>query len=154
MILSFQGFLEERAHAYHFEKPWDKRWRQGKRWIELSPDDRKRVTSALVKLLISKGFGSAFSSRLVGEVCELKREKAGTELRDVKEYATLLNSTARYGYAEVGMRICMGDREEYLKKANDLLKNHRRHIVNGIQFVKKKVFRSMACSSTSTQAIT
>jgi RecJ-like exonuclease len=109
-----------------------------KRWIELSPDDRKRVTSALVKLLISKGFGSAFSSRLVGEVCELKREKVGTELRDVKEYATLLNSTARYGYAEVGMRICMGDREEYLKKANDLLKNHRRHIVNGIQFVKKE----------------
>jgi len=108
------------------------------KWIELPLSNKRKVVSALVKLLISKGFGNLFSSRLVGEVCELKREKIGTELRDVKEYATLLNSTARYGYAEVGMNICMGDREEYLKKATELLKNHRRNIVHGIQFVKKE----------------
>ena len=112
--------------------------KEERKWIELEYEEKKKVVSELVKLLITKGFGNSFSSRLVGEVCELKREKIGTELRDVKEYATLLNSTARYGYAEVGMRICMGDRDEYFKKATELLKNHRRNIVSGIQFVKKE----------------
>ncbi len=112
-----------------------KKWRK---WIDLNHDERKKIISALVNLLIAKGFGNKLSSRLVGEVYELKKEEIGTELRDAKEYSTLLNSTARYGYAEVGLEICMGDRDEYLRKAMTLLKNHRRNIANGIQFVKKE----------------
>ncbi|MEA2055142.1 MAG: DHH family phosphoesterase [Candidatus Thermoplasmatota archaeon] len=113
----------------------EKKWRK---WIDLNQTERKKIISALVELLIKKGFGNAFSLRLVGEVYELEKEEIGTELRDAKEYSTLLNSTARYGHAEVGLKICMGDRSEYLKKAIALQRNHRKNIANGIQFVKKE----------------
>jgi len=124
--------------SLNIELKEEKKWR---RWIDLDGGEKKKIISALTNLLITKGFGHSFSSRLVGEVYELKNEKIGTELRDAKEYSTLLNSTARYGHEKVGLEICMGDRDEYLKKAMALLKNHRRNIVNGIRFVKQEGIR-------------
>jgi RecJ-like exonuclease len=47
-----------------------------------------------------------------------------------------LNSTGRYGHAEVGLNICLGDRDESLRQAYELLASHRRSIVKGINFVK------------------
>jgi len=112
-----------------------KRWR---RWIDFSTREQRIVISALCRLLITKGFGHQSVARLVGEVCELQDEETGTSLRDAREFATLLNSTARYGHAEVGLNICLGDRDEYLHQAHNLLKSHRKSIVQGIQFVKNE----------------
>ncbi len=112
-----------------------KKWR---RWIDLNAWERKEIVSTLVKLLLSKGFGHAYASRLVGEVYELVDEERGTELREAKEYATLLNSTARYGYADVGLQICMGKRGGTMEKAKKLLRNHRKHLVKGLRFVKEE----------------
>jgi len=125
------SFLKETGVELKNGKAWRK-------WIDLDEGERTKIISALTKLLITKGFGSSLSLRLVGEVYELNKEEVGTELRDAKEYSTLLNSTARYGHEDVGLEICMGDRGEYLEKAKSLLKNHRRNIVKGIKFVKQE----------------
>jgi len=76
--------------------------------------------------------------RLVGEVYTLQREEPGTELRDASEYSTLLNATARYDYAEVGLAVCMGDRGEAFNYARDLLEAHRHNLVNGLSLVADK----------------
>ena len=68
-------------------------------------------------------------------------EKEGTELRDAKEYATLLNSTARYGHADVGLNICMGKRGETIERAKKLLRNHRKNLVEGLRLVKEEGIR-------------
>ncbi len=128
---SSRSFLKELGIELKDEKKW-------RRWIDLNENERKKIVSALTNLLITKGFGSSLSSRLIGEVYELKKEDVGTALRDAREYSTLLNSTARYGHEKVGLEICMGDRGEYLGKAMTLLKNHRKNIVNGIRFVEKE----------------
>ena len=111
---------------------------QWRHWIHYSLDERKKVISQLVKLLLSKGFGYELTSRLVGEVYELTNEPVATELHDAKEYATLLNSTARYGEFEVGLEVCLGDRGEYLKKARSLLRGHRHNLVEGLQLAKEE----------------
>ena len=85
-----------------------------------------------------KGFGYEFAKNIVGEVYILKKEKEGTELHDAKEFATLLNSTARYGQHEVGLKVCLGDRDKWLKKAQNLLKGHRHNLVEGLQFAKEE----------------
>ena len=109
------------------------RWR---RWIDLTKEEKRKILSAITKMLLQKGFGNALAKRLIGEVYILTQEDQGTELHDAKEFATLLNSTARYGKPEVGLRVCMQDRDEALKEARSLLKSHRHNLIEGIQFAK------------------
>lgn len=108
-------------------------WR---RWIDLDKTERRTIISNLLTLLLNKGFNSQIALRMIGEVYELSAEEVGTELHDAKEFATLLNSTARYGEYEVGLNICLGDRGEWLKRGRTLLRGHRANLVEGLQYAK------------------
>ena len=110
-------------------------WR---RWIDLSKEERRIIISNIAKLLLTKGFGHKITKRIIGEVYILIQEKEGTEVHDAKEYATLLNSTARYGKHEVGLKVCLGDRDKWFKKARNLLIGHRHNLVEGLQFAKEE----------------
>lgn len=109
-------------------------WR---RWIDLREEEKRKILSEIVKILIRKGFGSAFAKRIIGEVYLLSREEEGTELHDAKEFATLLNATARYGEPEIGLRVCLGDREEAFKRARSMLRKHRQSLLEGLQFARE-----------------
>ncbi|OFV67826.1 recombinase RecJ [Methanosarcinales archaeon] len=110
----------------------DMRWR---RWIDLTPDEKQRIVSGLVEHCVKHGVDGV--ERLIGEVYTLSREPVGSELRDATEFSTLLNSTARYGEAQIGLRIAMGDREEAYKRSKELLREHRRNLTAGVNFVKE-----------------
>ena len=110
-------------------------WR---RWIDLSKDERRLIISNIAKLLLTKGFGHQITRRIIGEVYILIGEKEGSEVHDAKEYSTLLNSTARYGKHDVGLKVCLGDRDKWFKKARNLLIGHRHNLVEGIQFAKEE----------------
>ena len=110
-------------------------WRK---WIDLSKDERRLIISDIVQLFLSKGFGYKIIKRIIGEVYFLMKEEEGTELHDVKEYATLLNSTARYGQYDVGLKVCLGDRDKWFRKAKNLLRGHRHNLVEGLQFAKEE----------------
>ncbi len=109
---------------------------QWKCWAHLSKDERRRIISNIAEILISKGFGYKITKRIISEVYILNKERKGTELHDAKEYATLLNSTARYGKYLVGLNVCLGDRDKWLKDAQNLLRGHRNNLVEGLQFAK------------------
>ena len=111
------------------------RWR---RWIDLSKDEKRVILSGIAQRLLLKGFGHDMVKKLIGEVYILLREEVGTELHDAREFATLLNSTARYGYHDVGLQVCLGDRDKWLKKARNLLRGHRQNLVEGVQYVKEE----------------
>ena len=57
-------------------------------------------------------------------------------MHDAKEFATLLNSTARYGEYDIGLKVCLGDRKKALKSARSLLQGHRHNLVEGMQVAK------------------
>ncbi|MHC1582369.1 MAG: DHHA1 domain-containing protein [Candidatus Syntropharchaeia archaeon] len=109
----------------------EENWR---RWIDLTKEEKKKVVSGLAQLLLSYGLEP---ERLIGEVYTLTREEEGTEVRDASEYATLLNATARYNHEDVGLAICMGDRGHLYKKALNLLREHRKNLSEGVNFVKE-----------------
>lgn len=109
------------------------RWR---RWIDLAPFERRRVVSELVTLLLEKGYGHKLVRRLVGEVYLLAKEPEGSPLHDAKEFATLLNACGRYEAGDVGYQVCRGDREAYYEKALELLKGHRKYIVDSLYVVR------------------
>ena len=75
---------------------------------------------------------------LVGTTYELVAEPEGTELRDASEFSTLLNATARYERADVGLGVCLGGREDALERARRLLANHRRNLSEGLEYVRRE----------------
>ena len=110
-------------------------WRK---WVDLEKKERSIILSALAQIILTKGFGYQTAERIIGEVYLLSQEQVGTELHDAKEFATLLNSTARYGQYETGINVCLGDRDKWLKKARNLLRGHRANLVEGLQFAKEE----------------
>ena len=123
------GFLQELGITMKDGDSWRK-------WIDLCKDERRLIISSIAQLLLSKGFGHKITERIIGEVYVLQNEQEGTEIHDSKEFATLLNSTARYGKCEVGLKVCLGDRDKWLSKARNLLLGHRQNLVVGLQFAK------------------
>ena len=110
-------------------------WR---RWIDLTKNERNLIISNIAQTLLVKGFGYKITKKIIGEVYILDKEEEGTEVHDAKEFATLLNSTARYDKYDIGLRVCLGDRDKYLKKAKNLLLGHRANLVEGLQFAREE----------------
>jgi RecJ-like exonuclease len=110
-------------------------WR---RWVDLTDDERQTVASALVQRAVSRGVSPDRIEGLVGTTYTLVEEPKGTELRDVSEFSTLLNATARYERADVGLAVCLGNRDGALERARTLLANHRRNLSEGIQLVERE----------------
>jgi len=109
-----------------------------KRWVDLTDDERRAVASALLKRAVASGVPASRVNDLIGTTYTLTAEDEGTELRDVSEFSTLLNATARYERADVGLAVCLGDRGAALDRARTLLRNHRKNLSEGLELVKSE----------------
>ncbi|MCK5548269.1 MAG: DHH family phosphoesterase, partial [Thermoplasmata archaeon] len=107
------------------------RWRS---WCDLKQFERKLVISEIVKLILQTGYGSAKAETLIGDVYVLCEEDG--MLSDAKEYSTLLNSCGRYEKADVGLKVCLGDRDKEFGKALKLLRGHREYLVNSLKYIR------------------
>ena len=139
------GISNDAAGAIEFLSELDldlKRDGEWRCWVDLSADERRTVVSALIQRAVASGVPASRVDELVGTSYQLSREQVGTELRDVSEFSTLLNATARYDRADVGLAVCLGDREEALERARQLLRNHRRNLSEGLQWVKTEGVRT------------
>ncbi|WP_226482275.1 DHHA1 domain-containing protein [Natrinema amylolyticum] len=110
----------------------DGEWR---RWAGLTNEEKQTVASALVRRAVSSGVPAKKIDGLVSTAYVLSDEPVGTELRDVSEFSTLLNATARYERSDVGLGVCLGDRDGALERARQLLREHRRNLSEGIDLV-------------------
>ncbi|WP_435146750.1 DHHA1 domain-containing protein [Halobaculum sp. P14] len=134
------GISNDEAGAIEFLSGLDLPLKDGdgdwRRWVDLDGDERQQVASALIRRAVASGVPSDRIDGLVGTTYVLTDETPGTELRDVSEFSTLLNATARYERADVGLAVCLGDRGGALDRARTLLRNHRRNLSEGLQWVK------------------
>ncbi len=124
------AFLDDLDVACRTEDRW-------KRWVDLTDDEKQTVASALVQHAVSRGVPAFKIDRLVGTTYVLTEEATGTALRDASEFSTLLNATARYERADVGLAVCLGDRGDALDRARELLRTHRRNLSEGIEWVEE-----------------
>lgn len=104
-------------------------------WNELPHDHKRLVVSELVRHMLDRGVSATDVERLVGETYALLREERGSPLRDAKEFGTLINACGRYDAAEVGYRVCRGDRGDALGEALALLRGHRETLVKSLDFI-------------------
>ena len=135
------GISNDEAGAIKFLSDLDLDLKDGgewRCWVDLSDEERQTLASALVRRAVSSGVPASRINDLIGTSYQLTSEEPGTELRDVSEFSTLLNATARYDRADVGLAVCLGDREAALDRARQLLRNHRRNLSEGLQWVKSE----------------
>jgi len=124
------AFLLEIGVDLKVEETW-------RTWSELEAGEKRRIVSELVTHMLGRGCGWREVERLVGEVYTLPREPVGSPTRDAKEFGTLINACGRYEAAEVGYRVCRGDRGEALEEAFRLLAGHREHLVSSLQWIEE-----------------
>jgi RecJ-like exonuclease len=142
------GITNDEAGAVEFLADLDvslKRDGDWRRWVDLSAAERQTVASALLRRAVASGVPADRVESLVGTSYTLTGEEPGTELRDVSEFSTLLNATARYDRADVGLAVCLGDRDAALERARTLLRNHRRNLSEGLQWVKTEGVTREGC---------
>jgi len=106
-------------------------------YVDLSWDERRELTSALYMKLVDLGTPEFVIQRMVGEVYTLLFEEKRTELRDAKEFATMLNACGRQQQPEIGVEVCLGDRGSALRKARNLLEVYRKMLRDGIDYLVK-----------------
>jgi len=106
-----------------------------KSYVELSMDERQKLASGLYMYLLDFGVPEFVIQRMVGEVYTLCREEFKSELRDSKEYSTVLNACGRQDRPELGVKVCLGDRDVSWSKAEGMLKKHRRSLRDGLDYL-------------------
>ncbi len=109
-----------------------KRGDKWRRYTDLSEDERKTLSSALVALIYEKGM-KHHAKHLLGEVYELLTYPENTEMRDASEFSTLLNACGRHDKPDVGVDVLL-KREGAYERARNLLEMHRRMLRGGIEY--------------------
>lgn len=134
------GISGEEDKSLAFLASLDIKARQDDKWRalrDLSEEEKRRLCSALVDYLLSKGLRYDVTN-LIGYVYILKNEEPWTPLRDAREFAVLLNATGRMDRPSLGIAICMGDRTSALEEADKVLEEYRRTINKYLGWVMEK----------------
>ena len=113
----------------------DDRWRN---YVDLSHAERNKLISALYMHLLDYNVPEFIIQGMIGDVYTLLHEQKRTELRDAKEYASLLNACGRQERPEIGLQVCLGDRGENWFEARSILKTYREALAKGIGALKEK----------------
>jgi RecJ-like exonuclease len=97
----------------------------------LSVEEKRKLTDGIVRESLNH---EKFSKKLIfGDVLTLKNFPE--ELKDPKEFATILNATANMNEPSIGLAICLGN-EKALGTARNLLKAYRKIIGNYMRWIE------------------
>lgn len=110
--------------------------KEGGRWRtlgELSNEDRQKVIEVVSGFIAAAGHGSDLLKDLVGSVFTFELEDPLTPLRDAREFGTVLNACGRMDRTDLGVSICLGDRDEALRQAFSLMAEYRGKLNKAIQ---------------------
>jgi len=108
-----------------------------KKYSELTFEEKKKLISALTKLLIDKNMKWA-ASALVGETYLIPERLSQPASYDAAEFSTILNACGRHHKPEVGIDLCLNLKGSY-QQALELLKKHKLAIREGVGFAKQNI---------------
>ncbi|MHA1917185.1 MAG: DHH family phosphoesterase, partial [Candidatus Ranarchaeia archaeon] len=97
----------------------------------------KVLVSKLVEHIIRKGGDIKQAKNIVGTIYSFPDEPRGTEMRDAREYSSLLNACGRTNSASCGVAIAMGDRGQAYRDVQGILKEYRFEISKSISWIEE-----------------
>ena len=124
------AFLKEAG----IELKQEGRWRALR---DLSEEEKRSLFSALSKHLIYEGCDANAVYDLIGTVYTLTEEEPWTQMRDGREYASLLNACARMERPSLGLALTLGDRGAAIEEAEATLQEYRRRIAEYLDWTRE-----------------
>jgi len=98
---------------------------------DLDNEEKRNLTDAIVKESLNH---ESFDKKLIfGSILTLK--SFPDELKDAKEFATILNACANMNEPAIGLALCLGN-EKMLGTARNLLKAYRKIIGNYMRWIE------------------
>jgi len=98
-------------------------------WSTLREPERVALRSAIVGRLLDCGLPT---EGLWRTVVRITAEAPGSPTRELQEFGTLLNSTARYDEPAIGLAVARGDRAAAFQQALSLRDDHKKHLVRSL----------------------
>ncbi len=138
------GVSNSTAGCITLLKDLDIPFRNGTDWrrpIDLTDDEKKRLATELIArafMHVPEELVKYVPGLVIGETYTLTKEGERSMLRDVDEFSTCINSTARHEQPLIGFEICKGDRKVYYRAMLNLLRYHRRCIADGMGFIEQE----------------
>lgn len=106
---------------------------------DLSREERKRLTTALILRMIEHRVPPKLAESIVGDVYTLLREKKRTPLRDAKEYATLLNGCGKHENNGIGLAVAIGERSKLYEKSLEMLREHKSYLASCYSWISSNL---------------
>jgi single-stranded-DNA-specific exonuclease len=117
----------------------DGRWRV---LAEFSQEEKSAILDAIAKFVVtSNKTSTSVLDDLIGYVYTLAGEDKRSQLRDAREFSTMLNACGRIGKAGVGIAICMGDRNAMLNAGEEIVGAYRTTLRNYISTIFSEKWR-------------
>jgi len=105
-------------------------------YADLDREERKKLISTIANIMLERGQISKVEE-LVGESYVFP-SRPKDESYEANSFSTMLNACGRWGHAEVGISVCLGEKEGY-GKAGYLLQVHRKMLREGIEYAGSNV---------------
>ncbi len=138
------GVSNSTAGCITLLKDLDIPYKVGQNWrrpIDLTGEEKRRLATELIArafMHVPEELVRYVPSLVIGEAYSLLNEDERSMLRDVDEFSTCINSTARHEQPLIGFEICKGDRRVYYRAMLNLLRYHRRCIADGMGFIEQE----------------
>lgn len=116
------------------------RWRA---LAEFSQEEKSTIVEAVAKFVDSsdKRVSDILLNDLIGYVYTLSREDKQSQLRDAREFSTMLNACGRIRKAGVGIAMCMGDRNMALSAGEEIMNMYKMTLRNNISTIFSEKWR-------------
>ena len=116
------------------------RWRA---LAEFSQEEKSTIVEAVAKFVDSsdKRVSDILRDDFIGYVYTLSREDKRSQLRDAREFSTMLNACGRIGKAGVGIAMCMGDRNMALSAGEEIMNMYKMTLRNNISTIFSEKWR-------------
>ena len=116
------------------------RWRA---LAEFSQEEKSTIVEAVAKFVDSsdKRVSDILLNDLIGYVYTLSREDKQSQLRDAREFSTMLNACGRIRKAGVGIAMCMGDRNMALSAGEEIMDMYKMTLRNNISTIFSEKWR-------------
>jgi single-stranded-DNA-specific exonuclease len=110
---------------------------------EFSQEEKTSIVEAIAKFVTTsdRRLSDIMLEDFLGFVYTLTREDKRSQLRDAREFSTLLNACGRKGSSGVGVAICMGDRNNALNTAEEIMSSYNMTMQNNISTILGEKWR-------------
>ncbi len=142
------GITWNRENAYAVIKNSGVKMMENGRWrvlAEIPQEEKSIILDAIVKFVstYSKYKTAYLTENLLGYTYTLVDEDLRSQLRDAREFSTLLNACGRTGKAGIGLGICLGDRYLCLTEGEQVADTYRAILAKSISTILAEKWRTI-----------